>query len=567
MNRTVTHARESGYVAPNGRVQSKTVIRRLSMVESEHDVTLEDTDRLHGRSALVDNVKAASALAGAVRSTLGPRGLDKMLVEDGGSTTITNDGVTVLETAKVEHPTARLLISTSTAQDRAARDGTTTTVILTSELLQNALELVRSGVHPSIIMNGYQIALAEALDEMERISRIPKDDFEMRAAVATSISGKVDSAVGRHLTDLAIEAAEALAGENGGQDLERLRVKRLLIKDGGVLDSEVVHGLVLPKSRMDMASVAKTDGGRIAIIDGGMESPKLDFEASIEVTSTEALRGFHERARERMREQVDLLASLGVDLLVVRDGIAEDATTMLTDAGITAYRRYDREDLERLARITGSVMVRDAKRVKDKDIGTYSSRSECSYSGVKHTHIEGSEGGAVTVLIRGSSPSVREEVERTFDDALGIAHRLSADSRMLPGGGATQTHLARHLRAFAPSQAGREQLAIEAFAAALEIVPRTLAENSGLDPIDEILELSAAQTESAEEGAWIGMDVASGNKVRMDKVGVFDPLFVAHHALTGATEAANSVLRIDDVLWAKQDAQTPDWQSEMEDQD
>ena len=537
------------------------------MVETEHDVALEDTDRLHGRSALVNNVKAATALAGAVRSTLGPRGLDKMLVEDGGPATVTNDGVTVLEAAKVEHPTARLLISTSSAQDRAARDGTTTTVILTSELLQNALELVRSGVHPSIIMNGYQIALAESLDEMGRISRTPRDDSELRAVVATSISGKVDSAVGRHLTEIAIEAAEELDGEDGGHDLERMRVKRLLIKDGGTLDSEVVRGLVLPKSRMDVASPADSDGGRIAIIDGGMESPELELDASIEVTSTEALRGFHERSRERMREQVDLLASLEIDLLVVRDGIAEDATTMLTDAGITCYRRYDREDLELLSRITGAAMVRDARRVRAEDVGTYTSRSERSYSGVKHTRIDGPEGGAVTVLIRGSSPSVREEVKRAFDDALGVAHRLSGDSRILPGGGGTQTHLARHLRAYAPSQSGREQLAIEAFAAALEIVPRALAENSGLDPIDEILELSAAQAAASEGGAWIGMDVVSGDKVRMDEAGVFDPLFVAHHALAGATEAANSVLRIDDVLWAKQDAQTPDWQSEMEDQD
>ena len=343
------------------------------MVETEHDVALEDTDRLHGRSALVNNVKAATALAGAVRSTLGPRGLDKMLVEEGGPATVTNDGVTVLEAAKVEHPTAKLLISTSSAQDRAARDGTTTTVILTSELLQNALELVRSGVHPSIIMNGYQIALAESLDEMGRISRTPRDDSELRSVVATSISGKVDSAVGRHLTEIAIEAAEELAGEDGGHDLERLRGKRLLIKDGGTLDSEVVRGLVLPKSRMDVASPADADGGRLAIIDGGMESPELELDASIEVTSTEARRGFHGRSRERMREQVDLLASLEIDLLVVRDGIAEDATTMLTDTGITCYRRYDREDLELLSRITCAAMVRDAKRIRAEDLGTYTS--------------------------------------------------------------------------------------------------------------------------------------------------------------------------------------------------
>jgi len=535
------------------------------MVESEHDVALEDTDRLHGRSALVNNVEAAVALAGAVRSTLGPRGLDKMLVEEGGSTTVTNDGVTVLETAKVEHPTARLLISTSSAQDRAARDGTTTTVILTSEMLQNALELVRSGVHPSVIMNGYQIALDEALEEMERVARSSHDPADRRAVVATSLAGKVDSSLTAHLTDLALEAADALVTEEGGADLERLRVKRLMIKDGSARESEIVHGMVLAKSRMDMATPANSDGGRIAIIDGGLENAKLEFEASIEVTSAGALRGFHERARQRLQEQVELLGSLGVDLLVVRDGIAEESSTMLTDAGITAYRRFEREDLERLARITGSVMVRDARRIKADDVGIYYGRSEQTFSGIKHTRIDGFMGsGAMTVLIRGSSPTVREEVRRAFDDALGVAHRLSEDSRMLPGGGASQIHLARHLRAFAPSQAGREQLAIEAYAAALEIVPRALAENSGLDPIDEILALSAAQAADSENGAWIGMDVISGERVRMDGAGVMDPLFVARHALAGATEAANSVLRIDDVLWAKQDAQTPDWQSEMD---
>ncbi len=329
------------------------------MVEPEHYAALEDTDRLHGRSALVDNVKAAVALAGAVRSTLGPRGLDKMLVEEGGSATVTNDGVTVLQTAKVEHPAARLLISTSSSQDRAARDGTTTTVILTAEMLQNALELVRSGVHPSIIMNGYQIALEEALAEMEHMARAPQSEAERRAVVETSLAGKIDSSLTAHLTGLALEAADALAGEEGDADLERLRVKRLMVRDGTARESEIVHGMVLAKSRMDMATPANSDGGRIAIVDGDLENAKLGLEASIEVTSTGALRSFHERARERLQEQVELLKSLDVDLLVVRDGVAEEAATMLTNAGITAYRRFEREDLERLARITGSTMVRE----------------------------------------------------------------------------------------------------------------------------------------------------------------------------------------------------------------
>ena len=536
------------------------------MVEADHEVALEDTDRIHGRSAFVNNVKAAVALSGAVRSTLGPKGLDKMLVDGDGDATVTNDGVTVLETAKVEHPTARLLVSTSSAQDRAARDGTTTAVILTSELLQNSLELVRAGVHPSVILNGYGIALSEAQDELERISKGGIGEEQMRSAVATSLSGKVDSAVGDHLTGLALEALDSISADEGGDDLERLRVKRLRVKDGNALDSEVVNGLVLAKSRMDMASTASSDAGRIVIIDGGMESPSLDLDASIEVTDVGALQEFHDRAQSRIREQVEKLASMDVDLLIVRDGIDESASTMLTDAGISAYRRFEREDLEMLSRMTGASMARDSSRLKPKDVGTYASRSERAYSGIKHTRIDGAKGGAVTIVIRGSSPSVREEVERAFDDAMGVAFRLSKEPKLLPGGGATQTHLARHLRAFASSQSGREQMAIEAYAAALEIVPRTLAENSGLDPIDAVLELSAAQA-AKDGGPWVGLDIGSGQNAMMDQVGVFDPLFVARHALDCSTEAACSVLRIDDVLWAKQDAQTPDWQSEMEDQD
>ena len=283
------------------------------MVESDHEVALEDTDRIHGRSAFVNNVKAAVALSSAVRSTLGPKGLDKMLVDEDGGATVTNDGVTVLETAKVEHPTARLLVSTSSAQDRAARDGTTTAVILTSELLQNSLELVRTGIHPSVILNGYRIALSEAQEELERVSKSDISEEQMRLAVATSLSGKVDSAVGDHLTGLALEALDSISADEGGDDLERLRVKRMRVKDGSTMDSKVVNGLVLPKSRMDIASEATSEGGRIVIIDGGMESPSLDLDASIEVTNLGAMKEFHDRAQNRMREQVEQLASMDVD--------------------------------------------------------------------------------------------------------------------------------------------------------------------------------------------------------------------------------------------------------------
>ncbi len=530
------------------------------MVESEQDVALQDTDRIEGRSALVNNTKAALALAGAVRSTLGPRGSDKMLVDENGEIIVTNDGVTVLETAKVEHPTANLLISTSSAQDRIARDGTTTSVLLTAELLRNSLELSRIGVHPSLIMNGYRIAMEEALSQLEEISR-EANEKQLADAVATTMAGKVDTALSRRMTGLAIETARAIAEEEGGDDLERVRVKRLKMADGAAADSEIAHGLVLRKQRLDFTTPSHSEGGRIAIIDGGLETRELEFDAQIEIRSTGVLAGFAERKRTKLATQVESLASLNIDLLCVRDGIADDAEPFLKKAGITAYRRFEREDLERLCVLTGARMIRDANRIAAEDVGAYTSRSEEKVEDAWHLRIDGT-GAAMTALLRGTTPAMREEVSRAFDDALGVAFRLVREPRILPGGGGTQIHLARHLRAYATTQKGREQLAIEGFADALEVIPRAIAENAGLDPIDEILALSAAQS---KKGAWFGLDAMSGKKTDMAKAGINDPLFVSRQALTGATEAAINVLRIDDVLWAQAGPETPDWSNQIDD--
>ena len=541
------------------RIENRGLIGMAHMVESDHDVALEDTDRIHGRTALVNNVKAASSLAGAIRSTLGPKGLDKMLVDGDGSALVTNDGVTVLEKANVEHPTARMLIDASSSQDRAARDGTTTTVLLVAEMLQNALELVRMGVHPSIIVNGYSIALEESIKEIEEISR-ESDDEQKSQVVRTSLQGKGDSSICSLIASLAVEAADGLVDLEGGDDLERMVVKRLQIREGSVMDSSLVTGLMLLKSRVDATSPENSDGGIVAIIDGGLEHAKLESDASIEISSLGIMQEFHERSRENMQRQVAHLSSLGVDLLVVREGIADEAITQLTKAGIVAYRRFERSDMDLLSRITGARPVRNVSALGDDDLGAYSKRGEERIADVKHTLIEG-DGGGMTLIVRGSSPAVREEAIRIFDDAIGVAHRLNSRPGVLPGGGAIQSHLARHLRSFSQTQSGREQLAIEAYASALESIPRILAENAGRDPVEVILSLSADQRES---GAWIGFDLQSGENCDMGKMGVLDTEFVVKHALSGATEAAIGVLRIDDVLWARTDPSTPDWEGEDE---
>ena len=541
------------------RIENRGLIGMAHMVESDHDVALEDTDRIHGRTALVNNVKAASSLAGAIRSTLGPKGLDKMLVDGDGAALVTNDGVTVLEKANVEHPTARLLIDASSSQDRAARDGTTTTVLLVAEMLQNALELVRMGVHPSIIVNGYSIALEESIKETEKVSRV-SDDEQKSQVVRTSLQGKGDSSMCGLIASLAVEAADGLVDLEGGDDLERMVVKRLQIREGSVMDSSLVAGLMVLKSRVDSTSPENSDGGVVAIIDGGLEHAKLETEASIEVSSLGIMQEFHERSRENMQKQVAHLSSLGVDLLVVRGGISDEAITQLTKAGIVAYRRFERSDMDLLSRITGARPARSVSSLGDDDLGAYSKRSEERVADVKHTLIEG-DGGGMTLVVRGSSPAVREEAIRIFDDAIGVAHRLNSRPGVLPGGGAIQSHLARHLRSFSQTQSGREQLAIEAYASALESIPRILAENAGRDPVEVILSLSADQRES---GAWIGFDLQSGKNCDMGEMGVLDTEFVVKHALSGATEAAIGVLRIDDVLWARTDPSTPDWEGEEE---
>ncbi len=386
-----------------------------------------------------------------------------------------------------------------------------------------------------------------------------------RSVVRTSLQGKIDHLLSSHLTELALNAAEALVGEEGGNDLERLRIKRVQVSGGKALDSKLVPALFLAKTRVDQNTPQFSKGGGIAILDGALENQKLELEAQIEVNDLGVMKEFHERDNNNLQNMVDHLCNLDLDVLIVRDGIADEAISMLTKVGITAYRRFERDDLERLSRITGADIIRNVEKIEERNLGNYSSRSEENIGSINYTKIEADLGGAMTVIFRGSTPEIRDEVSRAFDDALGVSHRLSRENRILPGGGATQTHLARKLREFSTTQSGREQMAIEAYAAALEIVPRTLAKNAGYDPIDTLLSLSAAQSKDTKKGGWIGINGNSGEVMDMYNEGIFDPIFVAKHAISGATDSAISVLRIDDVLWAKQGPETPDWSNQIDD--
>jgi len=532
------------------------------MASREHERILQDTEREQGNTAFRNNVKAALALADAVRSTLGPLGLDKMLISDVGDVQVTNDGVTVLEAAKVEHPTARMLISTSTTQDTEAHDGTTSAIVLTAELLLNALDWIDRGIHPSVLAKGYRMSLDHALSEIESICKSSNSEDLIRV-VETSLSGKVSEDTRVCLSELAVDAANIAFTRSNHDSIDPNDIKRITIRGGRISDSERIDGIVMRKTRLDSQTPEKLTAGKVLILDGGLDPKELSLDASIRISEPGMLARFIERQKKELQERVQAIAEIGTDLLIVRDGVNDDAVPMLRKAGIVTYRRIERDDLELIARACGASIIRDTRGISSDSLGNFDSVKEERWESIDHVRIHGSVGSGQTVILRGSTESILQETKRAFDDAIGVACGLVQDSSILPGGGAIQIALARRLRAFSTTVPGREQLAIEAYAAAMECIPRALAQNAGLDGLDRILEITAAQ--ASNENDWLGLDVTDRSIHDMYEQGILEPVRTTRQALIGATESAISVLRIGDILWAKQDPQTPDWQSELGD--
>ena len=514
------------------------------------ETILEATERTSGREALRKNVQAAIALAGAVRSTLGPSGLDKLLVDDQGRTLVTNDGVTVLETAKVEHPVAKMIISASSTQDKVARDGTTTTVVICAEMLRNAWQLVRQGVHPATIARGYAQAQKFALESLESLS-IKATESQIQSAVETSLAGKLDKAMEVHLSEISLKAGSTILTDGIA---DATRVKIIKQTGGSMLDTTLITGLALAKSKIHPEMKERGGPGKILILDGGIETRQTSFESKLNITSAGMLDAFRKAETKSVLDQVENLVNIGCDLLVCKDGVDDDARQALATHGILTYRRVEKRDLDLLSRACGANLVPDAQRASVEDLGDFIQTREELRGGVNHWILDAEHTGA-TLIARGSTEGVLEEVERCFADGLGVACQLLEEPILLPGAGATQVALARRLRRYAESVPGREQMAIEAWADALESIPRALAANAGYDGIDSLLKLTAAHN---SEGDFVGLDLVDGEPKDTISRGILEPLSITRQAISGATEAAISILRIDDVLWAQMDAQIPD---------
>ncbi len=513
---------------------------------------LKDTTRSSGREALQKNIQAAMALAEAIRSTLGPKGLDKLLIDDEGRTLVTNDGVTVLETAKVEHPVAKMMINASSTQDRIAKDGTTSTVILAGEMLQNAWQLILQGIHPSTIARGFRKSEQYLLQCIADIAF--ESDRDMRhTVVKTALAGKGHSSMQEIVAKLSLEAVEMVADEDSSVDLSKIK---LISQTGGIVeDCIVLRGLMLPKKRISSNMKKEIIGGKIVLIDGGLEKKTVSSDLKLNVTTTGIFESFRQEERKMLKQQVDQLVSHKISVLACRESIDDEIRNYLAEHGIQAFRRVARSDLNMLAKVCNARTVGSVGDLTDDDVGAFVSSKNITLDNKDFWVVEGS-GNAATIVAKASTVDVVGEVERCFDDALGVSVQLIEDGLVVCGGGASYVALARRLRRYAETIPGREQLAVEAYADAIEVIVRVLAENAGIDPISALLDVVAEQTNADSNN--IGINLQTGRPDDMLSHGILEPKGIVRQAIIGATEVAISILRIDDVLWAKQQMEMPE---------
>ncbi|MEC8242091.1 MAG: thermosome subunit alpha [Candidatus Thermoplasmatota archaeon] len=513
---------------------------------------LKDTTRSNGREALQKNIQAAMALAEAIRSTLGPKGLDKLLIDDEGRTLVTNDGVTVLETAKVEHPVAKMMINASSTQDRIAKDGTTSTVILAGEMLQNAWQLILQGIHPSTIARGYRKSEQFILESLPEIV-FDSDDEIKHSVVNTTLAGKGHSSMQEIIAKLSLEAVQIVAESDSSVDISKIK---LISQTGGkVEDSRVFRGLMLPKKRISSDMKREVYEGKILLVDGGLEKNNVSTDLKLNVTKVGVLESFRQEERKMLKQMVDRLVDNNISVLACRESIDDDIKNYLTEQGIQAFRRVSRNDLNMLAKTCNASIVNSIMGISAKNIGEFVSSKNITIDGKDFWIVEG-DGNAATIVAKASTVDVVGEVERCFDDSLGVSTQLIEDGKVVCGGGAAYVALAKRLRRFAETIPGREQLAIEAYADAIEVIVRVLAENAGIDPISALLDVVAEQTNANSDN--IGLNLTNGKPGNMIELGVLEPQGIIKQAIIGATEVAISILRIDDVLWAKQEMEMPE---------
>ena len=513
----------------------------------------EGSKRESGKDAQRKNILAAKAVAESIRTTLGPKGMDKMLIA-GEEATITNDGATILREMDIEHPVAKMIVEVAKAQDDEIGDGTTTAVIIAGKLLEKAEGLLDQDVHPTVIVQGYKQAAARAQKVLSEMAvDVSADEATLSKIARTAMLGKGIEMAMDKLAALSVEAAQAIAGFEG-KDIEE-NIKTVMIPGGRIDDSSIIYGIVLEKERTSLEMPRKIENAKIMLLEGTLEIKKLDTDAKVTITEAKSLSSFKEGEENVIKSQVDAIAAAGANVVFCEKGIGVTAQNYLARQGMLGVRRVSREDLKMLALATGARLVGDVMAVTAKDLGSAALVEERKVGKEKKMlFIEGCpQAKAVTIVLHGVSEQVLEEMERALDDSLNVVLDVIRSRKIVPGGGAPEMIVAENLRQYASTLEGREQLAVRAFADAVESIPLTLAENSGFDPLDSLAALRA----KTGQGKAFGLDMATGQPSDMLAAGIVEPLKVKTQAIKSATEAATMVLRVDDVIAAKREELAP----------
>jgi thermosome len=512
----------------------------------------EGTGRSRGKEAQRNNIMAARIIAEAVKTTLGPRGMDKMLIDSMGDIKITNDGAVILKEIDVQHPAAKMVVEVAKTQDDMVGDGTTTAVILAGELLGKAQELLDQKIHSTTVVSGYRKAFQKAEEVLQKLG-IPVDieDREtLRKVAVTSMASKVMGEARQHLAEIAVDAVKQIAEQRGEKNTADIDNIQIIKKEGKSLaDTELIQGIILDKEIVHPGMPKRIEKAKIALINAALEVKKTEISAEIRIHEPIQMKAFLDQESRMLKDMVEKVKKAGANVLICQKGIDDLAQHLLAKEGIMATRRAKESDMEKLAKATGGRIISNLDDLKAKDLGEAGLVEERKIGNDKMVFIEKcKDPKSVSVLIRAGIEKMIDEAERAIHDALSVVADVIEHNKVVAGGGAAEAEIAKELRDYAASVGGREQLAIEAFADAVEAIPKTLAENAGLNTIDILVALRSAHQK--RRGVTMGVNVFSGGVTNMLAEGVLEPVWVKQQALKSAAEVASMILRIDDVIAA-----------------
>ena len=512
----------------------------------------EGTSRSRGKEAQRNNIMAARVIGEVLKTTLGPRGMDKMLIDGLGDITITNDGAAILDEMDVEHPAAKMMVEIAKTQDDMVGDGTTTTVVLASELLKKAEELLDQNIHPTILVSGYRKAAQKAIETINKVA-VPVDINDRKTLLKVALTSMGSKAVGaarEHLAEISIDAVSQIAEQRGDRKLADIDNIQLVKKTGkSLLETQLISGIIIDKEVVHSGMPKKKENAKIALLDSALEIEKTEMSAEIRIRDPTQMQAFLDQETNMMKKMVDKIKASKADVVFCQKGVDDMVQHFLAKAGIIAVRRVKQSDMEKLARATGGIIVSDLDDLTAKDLGQAGLVEERKIGDDKMIFVEKcKDPHSVAILIRAGLERMVDEAERAMTDSLSVVSDVIENSKIVAGAGAVEVEVAKELRKYATTVGGREQLAVEAFADAVEVIPKTLAENAGLAAIDIIVELRSAHDKA--KGKYTGVNVFNGKVQDSIENGVIEPAVVKEQAIKSAAESAAMILRIDDVIAA-----------------